>query len=148
MTPDPTKQAWRSARSQTTVCTPSEGTCDGAEKTTCWTTSTSFSEGRCCATRSSPMAWRYTQVQHGVYIQALIWDPAVLLMVKASRTSGGRRHRAGNKKMRGAELRLVSCFVFPEILYRRKRIRVSWWSVFLQRPVYTVLIWNLYRHFF
>ena len=81
----------------------------------------------------------------------LILDPAVLLCY--SRT-GRRRHRAraGNQTLQGAELHLVSRFI-TEIFYRQKLLRPSGWSfqkgilsVLLQWPVYTVLIWNLYRH--
>jgi len=55
-----------------------------------------------------------------IYITYVIWDPAVLLCY--SRTYGGRQHRAcaGNQKLQGVELRIVSCFI-SEIFYRRKR---------------------------
>ena len=48
--------------------------------------------------------------------EGIISDP-----ICYSRTSRGRRHRAwaGNQRLKGAELRLVSCFV-TEIFYRRE----------------------------
>ena len=52
-------------------------------------------------------------------LERVIWDTAVLLC--HSRTSGGRRHRtwSGNQKLKGAELRLVSCLVTKRF-YERK----------------------------
>ena len=62
----------------------------------------------------------------------------------------GRRHRAwaGPQKRQGAELCLVPCFV-TEIFYGRKPICARGfqkWPVFLQWPVHTVLICNLFKH--
>ena len=64
----PAIQAWCGVSSPTTDSTPSEGTCGGTERTTCWTMTTSCSEGRFYATRRLPTAWWYTQVQHGGHI--------------------------------------------------------------------------------
>ena len=82
---------------------------------------------------------------------AVILDSAVLLIAELL-----WRKRDTTQKLRGEEFRLVSSFV-TEISSWIKRIcasgwswmkKVIWISVFLQWPVYPVLIGNLYGHFF